>query len=64
LGRNLITLFSTVNTLCEKNFRAAPCRRVARGPDDDMRAARIPVDSEAAAADVRNKTSFFQRFYL
>jgi hypothetical protein len=64
LERNLITLFSTVNTLHEKKFSGAPYCHVAREANRDMLATRLLIDREAAAAHARNKTSFFQRFYL
>lgn len=63
LGRNLITVFSTVNTPREKNGRTSPMpararrgRRRARGAMRDARAAH-------RLASPRNETSFFKRFF-
>lgn len=62
LGRNLITVFSTVNTPREKNgrtstttTRARRFRRGAHGATTDARVAR-------RLASPRNETSFFKRF--
>jgi hypothetical protein len=64
LGRNLITLFSTVNTPCEKNPRNAPPRRAARTVDRRAHLARSLARNASGDRHARKKTSFFQRFYL
>lgn len=64
LGRNLITLFSTVNTPCEKKSRRTPPRHTARTVDRRMRLGRPLALSPPANRHMRKKTSFFQWFYL
>lgn len=64
LGRNLITLFSTVNTPREKKSRDAPPRSTARAVDRRMRTARPRAPGTPTDRHARKKTSFFQRFYL
>ncbi len=64
LGRNLITLFSTVNTPCEKKSRSAPPRHTARTIAGRERLA-LPLGLDVPGdRHARKKTSFFQRFYL
>ena len=64
LGRNLITLFSTVNTLCEKKSRSAPPSPAARAVDCRTHACRALAHYASSDRRTRKETSFFQRFFL
>ena len=62
LGRNLITVFSTVNTPREKKRRAAPVAARARRACRGARALSMDADVSHCGSGPRNETSFFKRF--
>jgi hypothetical protein len=63
LGRNLITVFSTVNTPREKNGRTSPTPARARRSRRDARGATTDARDARSLASPRNETSFFKRFF-
>lgn len=63
LGRNLITLFSTVNTWREKKSRDAPQSTRARAANRAASAAATCSGDCRPHPPFRNETSFLQQFY-
>lgn len=62
LGRNLITVFSTVNTPCREIRARTSCRRVASRRRRSPASAGMDVRGASSLLFHRIKTSFFQRF--
>lgn len=63
LGRNLITVFSTVNTPREKKRRDTPRATRARRAGRDAHPLSMDADVSHPRAAPRNETSFFKRFF-